>query len=199
MSDSVVVADPDSDEKLDKKDSSRRYLVPGLIAAAVIGFVLALTFFFLWLVEADKTTEELQGDVTAFLEDERGDVEDVTQQLVGILTTYDETNAGQLKDRMSEVATGSFLENFEQLASAGLSEAIKGASVSSRGRIVTGPVIGFKNGSSAFAVTEVTQTYQNRTNPGGFTVNYVLEIDFVKTATEGWRADRVDLLSIEAG
>ncbi|MDQ3985364.1 MAG: hypothetical protein M3280_02565 [Actinomycetota bacterium] len=199
MNDSVVVADPENEAKTEEPRPSRRYLLPALIAGVVIASVLALTFFFLWLVEADKTPDELQGDVTAFLEDESTKVEDVTRDLVGILTTYDETNASQLRDRMSEVATGSFLENFEQLFSAGLSEAIEGASVSSRGRIVTGPVVGFKNGSQAFAVTEVTQTYQNRRYPGGLTVNYVIEIDFVKTATEGWRADRVDLLSIEAG
>jgi hypothetical protein len=190
----------DTTEDLDEDKKPRRsFLVPGLIAGAVLSFLLAVTFFALWLQSSDPSATEMERQVSETISTEQGRIEDVTQQVVNILTTYDETNADQLKERMSAVATGSFLANFEQLFGAGLDKAIENASVSSRGRILTGPTVGFKSGSEAFAVVTVTQTYQNINNPGGFTVQYVLEIDFVKTSTEGWRADRVDLLSITEG
>ncbi len=194
-----AIAPPSEQSPEEERGTRRSYLVPGLIAGAVLAFLLAVTFFALWLQETDRSPAEAQDDVARVIATETAKVEDVTRQVVSILTTYDETNADQLEDRMSAVATGSFLQNFVQLAKAGLPKAIENAAVSSRGRILTGPTVGFKSGSNAFAVVTVTQTYQNRDNPGGFTVEYVLEIDFVKTATEGWRTDRVDLLSITEG
>lgn len=186
----------DSDEHLEPR---RSYLVPGLIAAAVLSFLLAVTFFALWLQASDPSVEESERQVSQTVTVEKERIEDVARQVVNVLTTYDETNADQLQERMSAVATGSFLTSYEELVKAGLDEAIENASVSSRGQILTGPNIGLTSASRALAVTTVTQTYQNRNNRGGFTVNYVLEIGFVKTASDGWRADGVDLLSITEG
>ena len=193
-----TAAEPHEDSGEEKKPR-KSFLVPALIAAAVLSFLLAVTFFALWLQASDPSVEETQKQVSETVSAEKARIEDVTRQVVNILTTYDETNADQLQDRMNAVATGSFLTSFEEFFKAGLGKAIESASVSSRGRILTGPNVGLTSASRAIAVTTVTQTYQNRNNPGGFTVNYVLEIGFVKTADDGWRADGVDLLSITEG
>lgn len=177
----------------------KSYLVPGLIAGAVLSFLLAVTFFALWLQASDPSAAETERQVSETVAAEKERIADTARQVVNILTTYDQTNADQLQQRMSAVATGSFLTKFEELFGAGLDKAIENASVSSRGQILTGPNVGLTSASRALAVTTVTQTYQNRNTPGGFTVQYVLEIGFVKTATEGWRADGVELLSITEG
>lgn len=177
----------------------KSYLVPGLIAASVLSFLLAVTFFALWLQASDPSAADIEKQVSRTVSLEKERIADTARQVVNILTTYDQTNADQLQDRMSAVATGSFLTSFEEFFEAGLPNAIENAAVSSRGQILTGPNVGLTSSSRALAVTTVTQTYQNRTTPGGFTVQYVLEIGFVKTASEGWRADSVDLLSITEG
>ncbi len=177
----------------------KSYLVPGLIAAAVLSFLLAVTFFALWLQASDPSPAETERQVSQTVAAEKERIADTARQVVNILTTYDQTNADQLQDRMSAVATGSFLTRFEELFGAGLSKAIENAAVSSRGQILSGPNVGLTSASRALAVATVTQTYQNRNTPGGFTVKYVLEIGFVKTASEGWRADAVELLSITDG
>jgi hypothetical protein len=193
-----AAADPQESSDEDRKPR-KSFLVPALIAATVLSFLLAVTFFALWLQASDPSVEETQKQVSETVSAEKARIEDVTRQVVNILTTYDKTNADQLQDRMSAVATGSFLTSFEEFMKAGLGEAIENASVSSRGQILTGPNVGLSSASRGIAVTTVTQTYQNRNNPDGFTVNYVLEIGFVKTAADGWRADGVDLLSITEG
>ena len=189
--------EPEEDEEV--RGPRKSYLVPGLIAAAVLSFLLAVTFFALWLQASDPTAAETENQVSQTVSLEKERIADTARQVVNILTTYDQTNADQLQDRINAVATGSFLTSFEEFFKAGLPDAIENAAVSSRGQILTGPNVGLTSASRALAVTTVTQTYQNRNTPGGFTVQYVLEIGFVKTASEGWRADSVDLLSITEG
>ena len=170
-------------------------LVRGLIAGVVVATLIALTFFVLWLQAADRSPEEQQREIGLLLEAERPEVQDVTVKVVDTLTTYDETNADQLRDRMAQVATGAFLDKFEQIAEGGLKEAIEQSSVSSRGRITSGPEISFESSSEAVAIATVTQTYQNLDNPTGATIDYVLKINLVNTEGSGWKADDVTLLS----
>jgi hypothetical protein len=100
-----------------------------------------------------------------------------------------------IADRMLEISTGNFRQDYEETFSAGLGEAIEEASASSRGQILNGPEISFRSGSEALAIARVTQTTQNDENPQGNTFNYVIEITLIDTTDGGWKADRVELLS----
>jgi hypothetical protein len=169
----------------------RRALVLAMVAGLVVALFIAGTFLVLWLQASETSPEE----VRSFLSEQRPEIESVTTEVVDALTNYDETNIAQLRERMIRVSTGSFLDKFEELFQAGLPEAIESASVSSRGRIISGPDVSFRGPSEAVAIVSVTQTFQNRTNPGGETIDYGLEIDLVDTADGGWKADDVVLLS----
>lgn len=179
-------------------EPKRGFLLPGLIAGVVVASCLAITFFVLWLLAADRSVGERRAEVTTFTEDQRAEVEAITEDVVETLTTYDSTNADQLRGRLAEVATGSFLDKAEEFIQHGLVEALKGASVSSRGRIIYGPDIAFISGSRAMAVLGVEQVYQNRDNPTGDTIEYSLQIDFTDVEDAGWRADDVTLLSAQS-
>lgn len=197
----VVVDDKKADEKDKKKDKAererrdlRRFVVPGLIAGLVVALAVALTFFVLWLGTADPRPE----DVTDFISVETPQVEDRAIEVTNLLLTYDSTNLDQVTEKMLAISTGNFNQQYEDLIRVqGLGEALDQAQASSRGQILQGPEVSFTGPSEAVAILNVTQTTQNKENPSGQTVSYVIRITLVDTSDGGWKADSVDLL--EAG
>jgi hypothetical protein len=197
VSDSAVVVDEKTDKKPEEKTERRelkRFLVPGLIAGLVLALCLAGTFFFLWLQTADPQPD----DVREFLAAETPSVEERAIQVTNLLLTYDSTNLDEVTDKMLAISTGNFKQQYEDLIEVqGLGEALGEAKASSRGQILQGPDVAFSGPSEAVAILNVTQTTQNKENPAGTTVNYVIRITLVDTSDGGWKADSVDLL--EAG
>jgi hypothetical protein len=177
-----------------RKRDLRRWLVPGLIAGLVLALCLAATFFVLWLQTADPQAE----DVKDFLATEKPDVEQRAIEVTNLLLTYDSTNLEEVTDKMLAISTGNFKQQYEDLIRVqGLGDALDEAKASSRGQILTGPDVSFTGPAEATAILNVTQTTQNKENPTGQTVNYVIRITLIDTADGGWKADSVDLL--EAG
>jgi hypothetical protein len=177
-----------------RKRDLKRFLVPGLIAGLVLALCFAATFFVLWLQTADPQPE----DVSDFLAAEKPDVEQRAIEVTNLLLTYDSTNLDQVTEKMLALSTGNFKQQYEDLIRVqGLGDALDQAKASSRGQILTGPDVSFTGPAEATTILNVTQTTQNKENPSGQTVNYVIRITFVDTADGGWKADSVDLL--EAG
>ncbi|HET7483162.1 MAG TPA: hypothetical protein VFK89_09915, partial [Actinomycetota bacterium] len=76
----------------------------------------------------------------------------------------------------------------------GLGNAIKKASTSARGQILTGPDVSFRSADEAVAVVRVQQTIQNDQNPEGKSYVDVMQITMINTSDGGWKADRVEIL-----
>src|SRR5918996_1040740 len=173
----------------------KRWLVPALAAGLVVSLALASTFVALWITNVDTSAE----DVGEFMNDQRPVAERRAIEVINLLMNYDSTNIDNVADRMLQISTGNFRQDYEETFSAGLGEAIEEVSASSRGQILNGPEISFRSGSEALAIARVTQTTQNDENPEGNTFDYVIEITLIDTTDGGWKADRVELLSGQEG
>ena len=176
----------------DAAGSRRRWPLIALVAALVLAGALAATFGLLWW-QARETQPE---DVRNYLLAEVAPTEERSEQLITLLLNYDATNIAQRPDEIRPLATGRFLEQYNELIGQGLDELLEEASSSSRGQIISGPDISFRSPSEAIALARVSQTAQSQDNPQGTTYVYVLKLTLVKT-TEGWLADEVEILSEE--
>lgn len=186
-SDVPVAAAPEKPEK-------RKLLVPVLIGALVVALAAAGVFAALYLTgDVDR---EGVGEVLA---EEAPEVEDRAGTVANLLLNYDSTNLDEVSSQMLEIATGNFREQYEEVLAggAGLGAALEEASASSRGTILDGPDVYFRNASEAIAILRVEQTAQSNSNPGGSTIDYVLKITLIDTSDGGWKADRVEVLSTQ--
>jgi hypothetical protein len=169
----------------------RKLLVPLLIASLVFAVALATTFAVLWAQSRDTTADE----VAAFLGAEKSVVADRATELIGLLMNYDSTNLEEVSDEVLELSTGDFAEDYEDILSGGLGSALEKSTASSRGQILDGPDVFFESPSEATALLRVEQTTQSNDNPAGQSFTYVMQLSLVDTTTEGWKADRVEILS----
>jgi hypothetical protein len=195
VTDTAVAVDEKAKDKVEhEKRDLGRFLFPALIAGLVLALAIAVTFFVLWLQTADPQPE----DVSDFIAAEKPAVEQRAIDVTNLLLTYDSTNLEEVTEKMLAISTGNFKQQYEDLIKVqGLGPALEHAKASSRGQILTGPDVTFSGPAEAVAILNVTQTTQNKENPTGQTVSYVIRITFVDTADGGWKADSVDLL--EAG
>lgn len=173
-------------------ETRRRWLLPALAALLVFTTALALTFALLW----QRSAETEPGDVRNFLLSELPSVESRARELVTLLMNYDSTNIDERPNEIRPLATGRFLEQYNELVGQGLGELLEEAAASSRGDIITGPDVSFRSPTEAIAITRVSQTTQSNENPGGQSFLYVLKLTLIKTS-EGWLADEVEILSEE--
>jgi hypothetical protein len=191
---SIPPAPPTPAARASSRDR-KRWVVPALAAGLVLSIALAATFVALWVSSVDTSSE----DVGEFMNDQRPVAERRALEVINLLMNYDSTNIDEVADRMLQISTGNFRQDYEETFSAGLGEAIEKVSASSRGQVLNGPKISFRSGSEALAIARVTQTTQNDENPQGNTFNYVMEITLIDTTDGGWKADRVELLSGQEG
>ncbi|MGH2818448.1 MAG: hypothetical protein ACRDJS_08320 [Actinomycetota bacterium] len=191
---SIPPAPPTPAARASSRDR-KRWVVPALAAGLVLSIALAATFVALWASSVDTSSE----DVGEFMNDQRPVAERRALEVINLLMNYDSTNIDEVADRMLQISTGNFRQDYEETFSAGLGEAIEKVSASSRGQVLNGPEISFRSGSEALAIARVTQTTQNDENPQGNTFNYVMEITLIDTTDGGWKADRVELLSGQEG
>lgn len=174
--------------------SQRGWLLPVLIGALVVALATAGVFGTLFLT--GEVSREEVGDVLA---EEAPEVEDRAGTVANLLLNYDSTNLEEVSNQMLEIATGNFREQYEEVLAggAGLGAALEEASASSRGSILDGPDVYFRNAAEAIAIMRVTQTAQSNSNPGGSTIDYVLKVTLIDTSAGGWKADRVEVLSTQ--
>lgn len=171
----------------------RRLLVPALVGALVLALALAATFFALWLQTADPSSE----DVGEYLSAAEPEVEERATEIAELLFTYDSTTIDRVAERILKLSTGNFAREYEQLIfGRGLSEALQNAKASSRGVILEGPDVSFVGPAEAVVLFDIRQTVQNKNSPSGVSVNYVTRLTLIDTTDGGWKADRIDLLSI---
>ncbi len=169
----------------------KRSLVPALAAALVICLALAGVFAFLWLQAVDTSPEE----VSAFLAEERPEVHEVATEVATLLINYDSTNLEERAAEIVPLSVGRFRQQYEDLISQGLGQALEDVAASSRGQILQGPDVSFVSPSEAVAILETTQTTQSNENPGGQTFNYVMRLTLVDTPEGGWKVNLFEVLS----
>ena len=182
------------DDAADVEDSNkppRKLLVPLLIAGLVFSLALATTFGVLWAQSRDTTADE----VASFLGAEKSGVEDISTKLVTLLMNYDSTNLEDVSAEVLTLSTGDFAEDYEDTLARGLGAALEESTASSRGQILDGPDVFFESPSEATALLRIEQTTQSNDNPTGQTFTYVMQLSLVDTTSEGWKADRVEILS----
>lgn len=169
----------------------KRWLVPALAAGLVICLALAGVFAFLWLQAVDTSPEE----VAAFLAEERPEVHEVATEVATLLINYDSTNLEERAAEIVPLSVGRFRQQYEDLISQGLGQALEDVAASSRGQILQGPDVSFVSPSEAVAILETTQTTQSNENPGGQTFNYVMRLTLVDTPEGGWKVNLFEVLS----
>lgn len=169
----------------------RSLLVPLLIAGLVLATALAGTFAVMWAQSSETSPE----DVATFLEAERSVVQDRSTKLVNLLMNYDSTTLDDVSADVLELSTGDFATDYEDTLARGLGAALEKSTASSRGQILDGPDVFFESPSESTAILRVEQTTQSSDNPTGQTFTYVMQLSFVDTTSEGWKADRVEILS----
>jgi hypothetical protein len=169
----------------------RKLLVPLLIGGLVFAVVLAATFAVLWAQNRETTDDE----VAAFLGAEESVVQDQATELINLLMNYDSTNLEDVSAEVLELSTGDFAQDYEDILAGGLGAALEESTASSRGQILDGPDVFFQSPSEATAILRVQQTTQSNDDPTGRTFIYVMQLSLVDTVSEGWKADRVEILS----
>lgn len=173
-----------------RKRDLKRFVIPGLVAALVVAIAMSGSLALLLARESETEPAE----VGAFLAEAKPEVEDRVVEVVNLLTNYDATDIDSVVERMLEVTTGSFREDYGETFEQGFGEAIKEASTSARGQILTGPDVSFRSPDEAVAVLRVEQTIQNNRLPEGRSYVDVMQITLINTADGGWKADRVEIL-----
>lgn len=179
-----------TDTHAPRRRDLKRFLVPGLIVALVLALATAVSLGILLSRESEVEPEE----VGSFMAEAKPEVEERVTEVVNLLTNYDATNIDQVVARMLEITTGSFRKDYGDTFEQGFAEAIKKASSSARGQIVTGPDVSFRSPDEAVAVLRVQQTIQNNRIPEGRSYVDVMQITLINTVDGGWKADRVEIL-----
>lgn len=192
MNDTALVVEPD--ETLDEEARPRRLAVPLLIGGLVLALALATTFFVLWLQTADPSSS----DVNDYLSSHRAAVEERSTEVAKLLFTYDSTTLDEVADRILGLSTGNFAVEYRRLIfQRGLKDALENAKASSRGVILEGPDVSFVGADEAQVLFNIRQTVQNKDTPAGTSVVYVTRLILINTEGEGWKADRIELLSYD--
>jgi hypothetical protein len=173
-----------------EKKGLGRFAVPGLIAGLVIALAAAGAFAFLWVRDSETDATDVEG----YLATESVQVEETATRVVTLLSNYDATNIDAVVEEMLTITTGSFRTDYSETFEAGFGDAIKEASTSARGEILSGPDISFRSGEEAVAVVRVSQTIQNNRNPAGRNYVDVMQLTLIKTSGGDWKADRVEIL-----
>ena len=167
--------------------------VPILAALLVLALSAAGAFAALWL---GKDVDVTASDVERFLDARAPAVTERATEVMNLLLNYDATNIEEVGDQLLELSTGNFFEDYEDLVGGGnLERALRRASASSRGQIVDGPDVYFRDAAEAAAIVTVSQTTQSRSNPAGLTTEYVFRIILIQTPDGEWKANDVTILS----
>lgn len=167
--------------------------VPVLTALLVFAVAAAASFALLWLGKDDEVTSR---DVERFLDARAPAVSERATEVMTLLLNYDATSIDDVGDELLELSTGNFFEDYEDLVGGGnLERALRRASASSRGQIVDGPDVYFRDASEAAAIISVSQTTQSRSNPTGVTTDYVFRIILTQTPEGEWKASDITVLS----
>ncbi len=168
----------------------------GRLAAfvALIAAAVALAFAFLW--RSEKKTEPTE--VAAYLRGEVGAVSDAAESIVNTLMNYEAANVDVVSEELLPLATGRFREDYEELVTQGLGEALARSGATSEGRITAGPDVSFVSATKAYALATIVQKVTSSAEDEPRTNYYLMRLTFVDDAGT-WKADELDVLSQSSG
>jgi len=171
-----------SSEIEDEHAPRNRFLILGLVGAAVV----AALFCGLWLTQRSTSPDEIDEALAA----EEPDARATAQEVVELLINLDAENVDEAGERVLELSTGNFRDDYEELLP-GLGPAFEEAEASATGEILDGPDITFTASDEASAIARVAQTttVDDTERSVGFTVRLTLVKD-----DAGWKADAFELL-----
>ena len=170
----------------------RGALMAGLSGALIAAAVLIPSMLYLNREEGPTPTE-----ISAYLSEETPAVESRSEEILGLLVNYDSETIEGVVDGMLAISTGNFREQYEEIVSRGLGDALSEASASSQGSILEGPQVTFTTSSRAVALASVEQTTTSSRNPEGRTFTYLMRLTLLRDDGE-WKADRIEILTGEA-
>ena len=154
---------------------------------ALIGAVVATGLFCgLWLTSRSTEPE----DIDRALDQEAPDARATADEVIELLINLDADNVDEAGERVLELSTGNFREDYEELLP-GLGPAFEESGASASGEILDGPDVAFTAAGEAVAIARVAQT----TTVEGTerSVGFTLRLTLVKDA-ESWKADTFELL-----
>ncbi|CAN5610192.1 hypothetical protein BH20ACT23_BH20ACT23_20000 [soil metagenome] len=154
---------------------------------ALIGAVVATGLFCgLWLMSRSTNPEEIDRALDQAAPDARAAADEVIELLINL----DAGNVDEAGERVLELSTGNFREDYEELLP-GLGPAFEEAGASASGEVLDGPDVAFIASGEAVAVARVAQTttVEGTERSVGFTLRLTLVKD-----DEAWKADTFELL-----
>jgi hypothetical protein len=153
----------------------------------LIGALLAAALFCgLWLASRPTTPEEID---TA-LASEAPRAGDTAEEVIDLLLNLDASNVQEAGERVLELSTGNFREDYEELLP-GLGPAFEESGARATGEILEGPDVTFASSDEAVAVAQVTQT--TTAGEDERTLAFALRLTLVLDG-DAWRADGFELL-----
>lgn len=193
VTDLATAAPRDHQEVAPEPGSRRPVALVALGGFSVFAVALAVTFAVLWAQSSKPSSQ----DVSAALNEASPRVAKNATAVATLLMNYDAANLDDVSNQLLELSTGNFREDYQDVLTGGLGDALEKAGASSRGQILDGPDVYFKSSDEAVALMRLSQTTQSAEAPGGQSFVYVMKITLVETEAGGWRADRVEILSQE--
>jgi len=154
---------------------------------ALIGAILAAGLFCgLWLTSRPTNPESID----RALDDEAPAARATADEVIELLINLDAGNVDEAGERVLELSTGNFREDYEELLP-GLGPAFEESGASASGEVLDGPDVSFTALDEAVAVARVAQTttVEGTERSVGFTLRLTLVKD-----DEDWKADTFELL-----
>lgn len=157
------------------------------LTLALVGAVVAAGLFCgLWLMSRSTDPEAID----RALDQEAPDARAAADEVIELLINLDADNVDEAGERVLELSTGNFREDYEELLP-GLGPAFEESGASASGEILDGPDIAFTASDEAVAVARVAQT--TTVEGAERAVGFTLRLSLVKD-DEAWRADTFELL-----
>ncbi|MGH2776395.1 MAG: hypothetical protein ACRDJT_13310 [Actinomycetota bacterium] len=168
--------------EVEGQTSRNRALIPALIGAIVATGL----FCGLWLASRSTSPEEID----RALDQEALDARATADEVIELLINLDAGNVDEAGERVLELSTGNFREDYEELLP-GLGPAFEESGASASGEIIDGPDVAFTASDEAVAIARVAQT----TTVAGTerSVGFTLRLTLVKD-DGAWKADTFELL-----
>ena len=161
-----------------------------LIILVVVALAFAGAMTALW--NDERATDP--GEVTSFLIDQAPDAERTARRVLVSIVNYAPDSVDEEKDDLLGLATGDFREDYEDLLSGGLGEALEKTDTRSEGEIVNGPDVAFTSATRGSAVARLVQDITSLTASGDRRVLLVMRLGLV-LEDDTWKADKLEILS----
>ena len=164
----------------------------GQIVLVVVALAIAVAFAALW--NDERGTEP--SEVTAYLAEQEPEARRTAATVLESIVNYDPESVEEDKDELLDLATGEFRDDYEDLLSGGLGEALEETGTRSEGEIVDGPDIGFTSAVRGMAVARLVQDITSEAEDRQ--VLLVMRLGLV--LEDGtWKADKLEILSQQTG